>query len=250
MGFNFIGVLMDELVTAAATIHAAQIQANYALWAAVVSAIIGALGIIFAAWYAWQSGMRLHQYNNIIEAKRDVYLDSIAKFQQIKSDLKLITVKPINFSEILINDRKDFLISINKVQIICDTSNKDIVLNFKTNIEDRLKKIITISDIYIKDHLLLIKEQEELTLLNYEQDKFLEEADYLKIFHAEHYRKVANLKSKIEKCRENLKLVTISCDYHLKLMNENIESFEKDLVNEYNMFSSILRDELHKKISK
>lgn len=65
MGFNFIGVLMDELVTAAATIHAAQIQAYYALWAAV----IGAIGIIFAAWYAWQSGIKLQQHNNIIEAK-------------------------------------------------------------------------------------------------------------------------------------------------------------------------------------
>lgn len=241
---------MDDLITAAATIHAAQIQANYALWAAVVSAVIGAIGIIFAAWFAWQSGMRLHQYNNIIEAKRDVYLDAIAKYQQIKSDLKLITVKPSDFSEILLNDRKDFLISISKVQIICDTSNKDIVLKFKTNIDDRLKIILSISDIYIQDHMLLMKAQENLTLLENEQDNFHEEAGHLKIFHAEHHRKAINFTSKIEKCRENLKLFKSACDFHLELMNENIEAFEKDLVSEYNKFSNILRDELHKKITK
>ncbi|MDC5568368.1 hypothetical protein NRB13_14310, partial [Acinetobacter baumannii] len=91
---------MDELVTASATIHAAQIQANYALWAAVISAIIGSIGIIFAAWYAWQSGMKLQQHNNIIEAKREVYLDAIAKYQQLSNDLKLVTYVPDKFHEV------------------------------------------------------------------------------------------------------------------------------------------------------
>ncbi|MFG4432591.1 hypothetical protein ACFZ9D_02965, partial [Acinetobacter baumannii] len=114
---------MDELVTAAATIHAAQIQAYYALWAAV----IGAIGIIFAAWYAWQSGMKLQQHNNIIEAKREVYLDAITKYQQLANDLKLITYAPDKFHEVYLSNKKDFLISINKVQLICDKANAYVV---------------------------------------------------------------------------------------------------------------------------
>lgn len=239
---------MDDLITAVATIQGAQIQANYALWAAVISAIIGAIGIVFAAWYAWQSGMRLHQYNNIIEAKRDVYLDAIAKYQQIKYDLKLITVKPENFSEIILNDRKEFLISISRVQIICDSRNKDIVLDFKNKVEDKLKILLSISDYYIKDYYLLVKTQDDLSSLETEQSKFYEEHSQLKMFHAEHHRKATRLKSEIEGCRENLNLVKTACDYHLELINKNIEDFEAELDGKYSSFSGILRDELHKNI--
>ena len=71
---------MEDLVMAVATIQGAQIQARYTLWAA----IIGALGVGFAAWYAWRTGINLHQRNNILEAKREVYLDAIAKYQHSK----------------------------------------------------------------------------------------------------------------------------------------------------------------------
>lgn len=250
VGFIYIGVPMNELVSAAATIQGAQIQANYALWAAVVSAFIGAIGIVFAAWYAWQSGMKLHQYNNIIAAKRDVYLDAIAKYQQIKNDLKLITVKTDDFNEILLNDRKDFLISISKVQIICDTCNKDIILDFKNNVEDRLKKILSISDIYIKDYFLLLKNKDELSSLEEEQGKLQKDTDHMIVFHADNHRKAILLSNKVEKCKRNLEIVKMGHDYHLELIHKNVEDFEKELEAEYFTFSRILRDELHQKISK
>lgn len=121
---------MNELVSAAATIQGAQIQANYALWAAVISAFIGAIGIVFAAWYAWQTGIKLNQHNNILEAKREVYLDAIAKYQHLVNDLQLVNIVPEQFFEILLNNNRDFFIAINKVKLICDHINKGMVEAF------------------------------------------------------------------------------------------------------------------------
>lgn len=126
VGFIYIGVPMNELVSAAATIQGAQIQANYALWAA----FIGAIGIVFAAWYAWRTGIKLNQHNNILEAKREVYLDAIAKYQQLVNDLQLVNIVPEQFFEILLNNNRDFFIAINKVKLICDHINKDMVEKF------------------------------------------------------------------------------------------------------------------------
>jgi hypothetical protein len=130
VGFNYIGVRVEDLVMAAATIQAAQIQANYNFWAVLLSSGIGAAGIIYAAWYAWQSGIKLHQHNNILEAKREVYLDAIAKYQQLVNDLQLINIVPEQFFEILLNNNRDFFIAINKVKLICDHINKDMVEKF------------------------------------------------------------------------------------------------------------------------
>ena len=130
VGFNYIGVRVEDLVMAAATIQAAQIQANYNFWAVLLSSGVGAAGIIYAAWYAWQSGIKIHQHNNILEAKREVYLDAIAKYQHLVNDLQLVNVVPEQFFEILLNNNRDFFIAINKVKLICDHINKGMVEAF------------------------------------------------------------------------------------------------------------------------
>lgn len=134
---------------AAVTIQAAQIQANYNLWAVLLSSIVGAAGIIYAAWYAWQTGIKLHQHNNILEAKREVYLDAIAKYQQLVNDLQLINIVPEQFFEILLNNNKDFFIAINKVTLICDHINKDTIEQFAMKVGNEIHSLIPLINTFL-----------------------------------------------------------------------------------------------------
>lgn len=247
MGFNFIGVLMDELVTASATIHAAQIQANYALWAAVISAIIGSIGIIFAAWYAWQSGMKLQQHNNIIEAKREVYLDAIAKYQQLSNDLKLVTYVPDKFHEVYLSNKKDFLISINKVQLICDTANMCVVNDFKDIVDTKIIELYAFFELYLASYYSLIEFKEKFELAHKDLDNFLTEnpkLDQGRVLHAGIHLSATKIQNKIEESRKEYEAAKIGYDFTLMQINEKLENFEEALNNKYKNFSNILRAEL------
>lgn len=140
---------VEDLVMAAATIQAAQIQANYNLWAMLGSSIVGASGIIYAAWYAWQSGIKLHQHNNMLEAKREVYLDAIAKYQHLVNDLQLINIIPDKFIEILLNNNRDFFIAINKVKLICHQENKHLVDSFSLRVVNEIHLLMPLISEFI-----------------------------------------------------------------------------------------------------
>lgn len=243
MGFNFIGVLMDELVTAAATIHAAQIQAYYALWAAV----IGAIGIIFAAWYAWQSGIKLQQHNNIIEAKREVYLDAITKYQQLANDLKLITYAPDKFHEVYLSNKKDFLISINKVQLICDKANEYVVLDFKNNVDTKIIELYGFFEVFLESYYSLIGFKEKLELANKDLNNFLTENPKLaqgRVLHTGIQLSATKIQNELAESRKEYEAAKIGYDFNLMQINEKIQNFEADLINKYNNFCNILRAEL------
>lgn len=247
MGFSFIGVLMDDLITAAATIHAAQIQANYTLWAASISSVVGAAGIIFAAWYAWQSGIKLHQHNNIIEAKREVYLDAIVKYQQFINDFRLLVLVPDRFHEIFLNNKKEFLISINKVQLICDTSNKNVVIDLKDGLEDQIKELFEAVEIFTKSHYSLIESKAKASLAQKEQDEFFKNnPEYVqgKVFQSNIHLRGLKLAEEKNTSSDRLIIVQYEYDYNLQYINEKIEKFESELSMKYSKFSSVLRAEL------
>lgn len=232
MGFNFIGVLMDDLITAAATIHAAQIQANYTLWAASISSIVGAVGIFFAAWYAWQSGIKLHQHNNIIEAKREVYLDAIVKYQQLVNDLKLITYAPEKFQEIYLTNKKEFLISINKVQLICDSANKAVVLDLKSNIDSKIIELFENFNMLFESRHSLVDLNEKNELVKKEMDDFFLQNPKLvqmKLLDGNLHLRATELKVKLEKSKNELEAARIGYDFTLAQVNEKIENFEIQL---------------------
>lgn len=61
---------MEELVTAAATIQGAQIQANYALW----SSVIGAFAVILTIYFAAKNTVKQIKLEKVAESKRDQYI--------------------------------------------------------------------------------------------------------------------------------------------------------------------------------
>lgn len=169
MGFFCIGVRMDDLVTAAATIQGAQIQANYALW----SALIGAFGIVFAAWYAWQSGVKLQQHNNIIEAKREVYLEAISNYYELIGSFSMINVVPDQFFELFLNNCKEFSKSIHKVSLICESKNKKLVSEFSGNVETQILSLIPIFNEFREAHSLTIKAKSAVQIASDNIDKYV-----------------------------------------------------------------------------
>lgn len=127
---------MSDLIAAAATIQGAQIQANYAL----LSAIIGAFGIGFAAWLAWQSGMKLHKHNNILEAKRQVYLDVVGSGSLYFSYLKRFPRINERFFDDYSKYSDDFLSKLNAILVVCDVKNKEAT-------KALIKEFVSISEI-------------------------------------------------------------------------------------------------------
>lgn len=236
---------MDDLITAAATIHAAQIQANYALWAALISSIVGAAGIVFAAWFAWQSGIKLQQHNNIMSAKREVYLDSISKFQQALNDLRLVINIPEKFNEIFLNNKKDFLISVNKVNLICDNKNKQIVESLVNDFH------IMSDDLYdeigdllrINDELNKTVESIKLANKEYEYYKAKENAGPRKL-HMESHLLGKELFARVENLKAERRNIYSAYKVKLEATKNKISLHENELNKKYISFSNALRNEL------
>lgn len=230
VGFNYIGVRVEDLVMAAATIQAAQIQANYNFWAVLLSSGIGAAGIIYAAWYAWQSGIKLHQHNNILEAKREVYLDAIAKYQHLVNDLQLVNVVPEQFFEILLNNNRDFFIAINKVKLICDHINKDMVDKFALEVGKGIHSLMPLINKFIA-------KKNELNSYSKKFDAFIEDHKNLNNLSIAELREIEVKKFA---CNE-LKAEFI---VEKEKLEKAVQGFIHSLGEESEKFSAKLRSEL------
>lgn len=240
---QIVSAIINAQLTSIATIKAAYWTSGAALF----SALIGALGIVFAAWYAWQSGMKLQQHNNIIEAKREVYLDAIAKYQQLANDLKLITYAPDKFNDVFLSNKKDFLISINKVQLICDTANKSAVLDFKNNVDTKIIELYRFFEVFLESYYSLIEFKEKLELANKNLKHFLSQNPKLaqgRVYDAGMHFSATELQNELAKGRREHESAKIGYGFNLEQINQKIQDFEVDLNDKYINFSNMLRAEL------
>lgn len=240
---QIVSAIINAQLTSIATIKAAYWTSGAALF----SALIGALGIVFAAWYAWQSGMKLQQHNNIIEAKREVYLDAIAKYQQLANDLKLITYAPDKFNDVFLSNKKDFLISINKVQLICDTANKSVVLDFKNNVDTKIIELYGFFEVFLESYYFLIEFKEKLKLAEKNLKHFFSQNPKLaqgRVYDAGMHFSATELQNKLEEGRREHESAKIGYEFNLEQINKKIQDFEVDLNDKYINFSDMLRAEL------
>lgn len=240
---QIISAIINAQQTSIATIKAAYWTSG----AALISAFIGAIGIVFAAWYAWQSGMKLQQHNNIIEAKREVYLDAIAKYQQLANDLKLVTYAPDKFHEVYLSNKKDFLISINKVQLICDTANKSVVLDLKNNVDTKIIELYGFFEVFLESYYSLIAFKEKLELANKDLNDFLTENPKLaqgRVLHAGLHISAKKIQNELEQSRKEHEAAETAYDFNLIQINEKILNFGIELNEKYIQFSNMLRAEL------
>lgn len=240
---QIIAAVLSAQKTSEATLQAA----NWTAWATIIASFIGAIGIVIAAWFAFKSGLKTQQHNNILEAKREVYLEAIARYQQIINNLKLISVIPNSFLELFLSDRKDFFIAIYKVQLICNTENKTIVDDFKDIFDERTKSLILYINSFIdsdkaKEEILekqsyIEKELHKFELNNPQLMNYVPINDPSGQIHFE-------LRDQLSKKRVELENAKTGNEFNLEVAQEAIKELIDALSVKYTIFSESLRKEL------
>lgn len=168
---QIVSAIISAQQTSIATLEAAYWTAG----ATVVSASLGAAGIIFAAWYAWQKGIKLHQHNNILEAKREVYLEVISAGKLFLISIKRYPSVNEVYYERFSHEYENLCGALFKALVVCETINKNEVENFIHQLEHVFvnidKKIYSCYDIYKKNNDLseyikdMSKEIDRLTVI-------------------------------------------------------------------------------------
>ncbi|UGQ31490.1 hypothetical protein [Acinetobacter calcoaceticus] len=129
---------MDDLISAAATIQGAQIQANYALWAAVIGGVFLLASIFFTA----QFTLKAHKIDKLAEAKRDVYLELVRKWQNFMMVVfSFINVNKDTYIENYSLALKELIASLHETSFISDPLTKEKVLDFTMQLTEDLFKI-------------------------------------------------------------------------------------------------------------
>lgn len=131
---------MDELVSAAATIHGAQIQANYTLWAAV----LGGIFLLGSIWLTVKSTLQAHKADKLAEAKRDVCLELVQNWYNFLSTLN--SYQSIEEKEAYNANYQDtltkLLSSLHKSSFISDPKTKELILDFTMDLTKSNFKIM------------------------------------------------------------------------------------------------------------
>jgi len=133
---------MEELISATATIHGAQIQANYTLWAAVIGGIISGLALIISIKLTADSTLKAHKIDKLAEAKRDVYLDLVRKWQNfMMAVFSFISANKEVYEENFSLALTELIASLHEASFISDPLTKEKVLDFTMQLIEDLFKI-------------------------------------------------------------------------------------------------------------
>ncbi|MCE6234822.1 hypothetical protein [Acinetobacter pittii] len=129
---------MDDLISVAATIQGAQIQANYALWAAV----IGGAFLLVSIWITAKSTLKAHKIDKLAEAKRDIYLDLVRNWQNfMMAVFSFINVNKNVYDENFSLALTELIASLHETSFISDPLTKEKVLDFTMQLIEDLFKI-------------------------------------------------------------------------------------------------------------
>lgn len=129
---------MDELISAAATIQGAQIQANYALWAAVLGGAFYQLQFFFTA----QFTLKAYKIDKLAEAKRDIYLDLVRNWQNfMMAVFSFINLNKDVYEENFSLALTELIASLHETSFISDPLTKEKVLDFTMQLIEDLFKI-------------------------------------------------------------------------------------------------------------
>lgn len=111
-------------------------------WFSFVGALIGALALIGTVWFGAKSALKAHKIDKLAEAKRDVYLELIRKWQKF-----LITCQSYRilnnheFFEQFFTIVKELTASLHESSFISDPLTKEKIMIFTIRFSDSLKVI-------------------------------------------------------------------------------------------------------------
>ncbi|MEI1704360.1 hypothetical protein V8P79_18340 [Acinetobacter baumannii] len=122
------------------TIKAAQIQADYAL----ISASIGAVGIILGILISWYTALHLQKVARLAETRRDVYLELIEHYSFMVNGFSKFLLDSHSWAFFFENITK-FCITVDKAAFISTTKTKkelyEFLESFNENLNSRIQSV-------------------------------------------------------------------------------------------------------------
>ncbi|XYS40617.1 hypothetical protein ACSUAE_11240 [Acinetobacter baumannii] len=138
-----------------ATIKAAQIQANYAL----ISAFIGAVGIILGILISWYTALHLQKVARLAETRRDVYLELIEHYSFMVNGFSKFLLDSHSWTFFFENITK-FCITVDKAAFISTTETKKELYEFLESFNDNLNRRIQ----SVNEFMEAVEELEQLKI--------------------------------------------------------------------------------------
>lgn len=237
-------------MTIAATIQAAEIQANATSKATVIAACIGGFSIFLGVIASWYTALHLQKVARLSETRKEVYLEFFETYTFMTSEIKLMLDKlnekwpDFNKCVFSLNNK------MNKVLFICETKNKESLYIYSVLLVEKINEFVNeikpLADLKIEHSRLLedlnqLKIQEHEIVLKNERTKFngdnqireKNENDYLNVLQ----EKIVDLESSIIQIASRLNSLQIG-------KREYINQLVKTLNEGFMPLSHKLRTEL------
>lgn len=238
--------MIEEMITAQATIEAAEIQKWGTIWAA----LIGGLGIILGLLISWYTALHIQKVNRIADTRRGVYLDMVGAYSDMIAGFHLLLLDFDKNWPNQIHAIMDFSNKVDKAAFVCETETKEKIFEFLKSFEDtylKLQNEVKPLKELIDDLNSLSNKHAEIMLNFQEAQKVLEK---IKIEDRDN-QKIQNILNYFdEKLKEGEKYLLLITQKENEV-NEKIKSshiFITSLVNNLNdrvlPISHLLRNEL------
>lgn len=130
--------MIEEILTAQATIQAAEIQASATRCAAAIGGLAIAIGVIIS----WYTSLRLQRDDRLIETKRDVYFELVESYSNIVLELQMTPSDVIKRYPKLEESFLNFSVRADKAIFICETNTKKEIVSFLKDFAETSNSIL------------------------------------------------------------------------------------------------------------
>lgn len=144
---QIIAAVISAQQTSIATINAAQ----WAFVASIIAAIVSGGFIIFAAKYAFQKGLKTQEHNNLLEARREVYLNFVSQTQKYSYSIhkfKLMNLQ--EYSLAMLQEAENIQSSLQKCILISEPETRLKADKLSYSISDNFSEVMKLVEKWYK----------------------------------------------------------------------------------------------------
>ncbi|WP_151825067.1 hypothetical protein [Acinetobacter bereziniae] len=140
---QIIAAVISAQQTSIATINAAK----WAFVATILAAIVSGIFIIIAAKYAFLKGLKTQEHNNLLEARREVYLNFISQTQKYAYSIhkfKLMNLQ--DYSLVMLQEAENLQSALQKCILISEPETRLKAENLSYAISDNFTEVMKLVD--------------------------------------------------------------------------------------------------------
>lgn len=211
---------MEEIISAAATIDGAKIQAN----AALLGALLGFLGVVLTLIVTWLTVLKSGKVSRLAELRRQVYLETVENYALMISELITFSKDPLQLKDNLLFKIEKFESSLNKTMFVCRTETKQAIVEFYEIFVPELKELSKDIFKYIDSYQELMVERDRHDEIMQQFQKFYKLIDDLRVENpqSDKFENIFNiLDYKVEDSAKAIKKIEVKEEKY-NTMNESI----------------------------